>query len=122
MRAAALVAFAAIGLGHAMRQAPRAPERLPLAAPEPGVVKLAPLFAPQNEAASASDQFVPELLGIAGRLPDDAEAMLRTASGKSERLRIGGSAAGWTVVAIAADSVTFEREGIHKVVRLKPAP
>lgn len=122
VRAAALLALAAIGLGHAGWWVPRQPEPLPLAASEPGIERLAPLFARQDEAASAPDQLVPELLGVAGRLPDDAEVLVRTASGKSDRLRIGASAAGWTVVAIAADSATFEREGVRKIVRLKHAP
>lgn len=121
VRAAALLAVAAIALGHDWLLAPQRSGEVALAASEPGVTQLAPLFARQEDAASPPDQLVPVLLGIAGRLPDDAEALVRTPAGGLERLRIGAGSGGWTVVAIAADAVTFEREGVRKVARLKPA-
>lgn len=121
VRVAALLVVSALALGHGWLRQPHRGEEVLLAASEPGIERLAPLFARQEDAASAPDQLVPELLGVAGRLPDDAEALVRTAAGSSARLRIGAAAGGWTVVAIAANAVTFEREGVRKVAELKPA-
>lgn len=122
VRAIAVLAVGAIAIVQASRPAPPATQVVSLAPSEPGIAQLAPLFGRQDTAPDANDQLVPELFGIAGRLPNDAEALVRTAAGTSERLRIGASAGGWTLVAITNDAVTFEREGVRKVVRLKPAP
>jgi hypothetical protein len=49
----------------------------------------------------------PELLGIAGRLPDDAVALVRDGTGRSRALALGEVASGWRLAALAADAVLF---------------
>lgn len=57
----------------------------------------------------------PELLGLAGRLPDDVEVLVRNAEGGTSALRVGDSLLGWTLVSVAADRAVFERDGRQAV-------
>lgn len=127
--AAVVLALAAIGValvGHKMpsrRVIPRVRVvQLQLPAPNPALAGLPPLFTDGNGLTGSRDSSLPEVIGVAGRLPDDAEALVRIAPNRSRTVRTGGSVLGWTVIAIAADSVTFERDGLRQVVRLKPTP
>lgn len=86
---------------------PSAAASLPVLPPHAGLASLPPLFAGTSAASGPH----PQLLGIAGRLPDDAEALVRTGPGKSQSLRLGATVMGWTLVAIAADRATFEQAG-----------
>ncbi len=76
--------------------APRAPERTLFA-----------VDAPQD--ARPATNALPELIGIAGRLPHDAVALVRLPGGTTRDLRIGETAGGWQLTAIAADRVRFAR-------------
>jgi len=63
---------------------------------------------------------VPELVGIAGRLPDDAIAILRLSGGATRALARGAMADGWQVTAIAADRVTLTRGSRVHIAILPP--
>ncbi|MGB3794911.1 MAG: hypothetical protein WA957_01245 [Alteraurantiacibacter sp.] len=71
-----------------------------------------PLMASPAELNSVSP---PELLGLAGRLPDDVEVLARDADGETVTLRIGQSAQGWTLMSVAADRAVFEKNGEQAV-------
>lgn len=62
----------------------------------------------------------PELIGIAGRLPHEAVALVRLPGGATRNLRIGETANGWRLTAIAADRVRFERGADQREVVLPP--
>lgn len=83
-----------------------------------------PLFAaPADEALSgivAPEDAAPELIGIAGRLPDDAVAMLRFGDGTTRSLSRGAQAGGWRVLAIAADRVRLAHDGREQIAVLPP--
>ena len=98
------------------RDAP-APERRaaaqPLSAPPQPTLAAAftrPLFggAPAETAESAP-QDAPELVGIVGRLDQDAVALVRTADGSSRTLKIGESVDGWVLAGLAIDAAFFTR-------------
>jgi hypothetical protein len=74
--------------------------------------------APQDARPAASA--LPELIGIAGRLPDDAVALVRLPDGATRNLRIGEMAGGWRLSAIAADRVRFVRGNDRREVVLPP--
>ena len=127
--AAAVLALAAIGVALIEPHMPSREEaqrvraaQFPLPAANPALAGLPPLFADGKGLTGSRDSSLPELIGVAGRLPDDAEALVRIAPGRSRTVRTGQSVLGWTVIAIAADCVTFERDGLQQVARLKPAP
>ncbi len=95
---------------------PAAQPTVPVIASHPELARLPPLFG----GSTLSSEPHPHLLGIAGRLPDDAEALVRIGPGKSQSFRLGGTVLGWTLVSIAADRVTFERAGERYEAVLKP--
>ncbi|MGB3738700.1 MAG: hypothetical protein WA948_05035 [Pontixanthobacter sp.] len=64
----------------------------------------------------------PRLIGIAGRLPDDAEVLLRMADGRTTSLRIGESANGWRLVSIASDRAVFSDRERRIVLTMGPMP
>jgi hypothetical protein len=63
---------------------------------------------------------LPELIGIAGRLPHDAVALVRLANGTTRDLRIGEKTGDWQLTAIAADRVRFTRGKDQREVVLPP--
>ena len=77
-----------------------------------------PVQLPATEDAAPDTRGPPELVGVAGRLPDDMEALVRNLEGRTAALRVGGSAMGWTLVSIAADRVVFEKDGHQLVLTL----
>lgn len=94
--------------------------KAPIPLRDPKIAHLPPLFtgtAALDAAAAPAD--LPELLGIAGRLPDDGEALVRLASGKTQSLRVGDSVAGRKVVSIEVDRIMLERDGLRQAVALK---
>jgi len=120
--ALALGAAAVIAVGMPLfllmpgREAP-APERQaaaqPLSAPPQPTLAAAftrPLFggAPA-ETAEAAPQDAPALVGIVGRLDQDAVAMVRTADGTTRTLKIGESVDGWLLASLAIDAAFFTR-------------
>lgn len=60
----------------------------------------------------------PELLGIVGRLPDDAVALVRSPDGRSRPVAIGGDAQGWRLAALAVDAALFVKDGARVRVAL----
>lgn len=85
----------------------------PLSAPPQPTLAAAfarPLFggAPA-EAAEIAPQDAPELVGIVGRLDQDAVAMVRTADGTTRTLKIGESVDGWLLASLAIDAAFFTR-------------
>ena len=90
---------------------------LPLPPAETGRMILAGATA--AEAAPLAGD-MPELVGIAGRIPDDAVAMLRLASGETRAFARDAVADGWRITAIAADRVTLEKAGRVHVAVLPP--
>lgn len=59
------------------------------------------------DAPEADD--APKLVGIAGRLPDQAIAMVRMADGRSKVLAPGESHDGWTLTSLSPDAALFTR-------------
>ncbi|RZM11339.1 MAG: hypothetical protein EOP68_04065 [Sphingomonas sp.] len=59
------------------------------------------------------------MLGIIGRLNDDAVALVRTADG-TRALKIGDSVDGWSLASLAADAAFFTR-GAERVRVAMPA-
>ncbi len=51
----------------------------------------------------------PELVGIIGRLPHDAIAMMRAEDGTTRSLKAGESLAGWRLESLSADAVLMVR-------------
>lgn len=100
------------------RLGPPAAARNPLAAAPSVTAKPAPLVATPPKQTDAP-AFV--LVGIAGRLPDDVDVLVRPAWGKTTVLRVGDALMGWTLVSAAADRVTFARQGERSTLVL-PAP
>ena len=85
----------------------------PLSAPPQPALAAAfvrPLFdgAPAT-APEAQPQDAPELVGIVGRLDQDAVALVRTADGATRTLRIGESVDGWRLASLAIDAAFFTR-------------
>lgn len=64
----------------------------------------------------------PELVGVVGRLPDDAVALVRSANGRTRTLHIGDSVEGWRLSALAVDAAFFTRGDERIRVGLMPAP
>ena len=63
----------------------------------------------------------PELVGIAGRLPDDGEAIVRVAPDRTRAVRPGDTVAGWTVIAVTATGANFTR-GKQQITVSLPLP
>lgn len=61
------------------------------------------------------------LIGVVGRLPHDAQVLVRPAWGKTTTLRVGDSLLGWTLIGIAPDRATFGRAGERIELRIKPS-
>lgn len=98
----------------------------PSAAPEapPPAIPASPLSAPPQPTLSATfarqlfagapaaetqPHDAPELIGIVGRLDQDAVALVRTADGTSRTLHIGESVDGWRLASLAIDAASFTR-------------
>jgi hypothetical protein len=62
----------------------------------------------------------PELVGIAGRLPDDAVALVKLADGTTRDIRIGETANGWRLATIGGDRVRFTKGKAQREVILPP--
>lgn len=72
-----------------------------------------------GESALASD--APELVGVVGRLPDDAVAMVRAADGRTRTLRAGDSIDGWRLSALSIDAAFFTRGNERVRLGLPPS-
>jgi hypothetical protein len=100
-----------------------APPPPPLAAPAPPPLAGAfqrPLFAAAPDAAVGDTVpgDAPELIGIVGRLDQDAVALVRGADGTSRTLKIGESVDGWLLASLALDAAYFTRGAERRRVPL----
>jgi hypothetical protein len=116
--AAALVAIAMPVLllrpGATPAPPPAARQPQPLAVPEQPPLAAAferPLFAaaPDAPLADSVPGDAPELIGIVGRLDQDAVALVRAADGSTRTLHIGESVDGWQLASLALDAAFFTR-------------
>ncbi|RYY47420.1 MAG: hypothetical protein EOP59_01205 [Sphingomonadales bacterium] len=117
--ALALAAATAVALplallvpGRATKAPAPKPALLPIAAPATpplAAVYERSLFSAVAEAESAAPADAPILIGIVGRLGEDAVALVRTAEGPSRALRIGESVNGWNLASLAIDAAFFTR-------------
>jgi hypothetical protein len=62
-----------------------------------------------NDDESEPPADAPALVGIVGRLGEDAVALVRTAEGTTRALRLGESVDGWTLASLAIDAAFFTR-------------
>ncbi len=62
----------------------------------------------------------PPLVGIVGRLPDDAVALVRKPDGRTRTLGVGAVFDGWTLASLDRDEAVFERRGQRVTVALPP--
>jgi hypothetical protein len=92
-------------------------------APHPGVTALPEFFAATAPRPGGPGRAgdLPELLGVIGRLPDDAEVLVRSDEGASISLRVGQAISGWTLVAVSVDRAVFERGGERRILTIAPA-
>lgn len=69
-----------------------------------------PLFgAPAETEDAALPGDAPALIGVVGRLGQDAVALVRTADGTTRALQIGESVDGWQLASLAIDAAYFTR-------------
>ena len=76
---------------------------------------------PLDPARAPAAEDAPKLIGIAGRLPDNAIAMVRAADGTSKVLSPGQSFEGWKLESLSPDAALFSR-GSRKVRSFLAAP
>lgn len=95
------------------------PFRLAGRVSDPGLLaaSFAGSVAVKNQTPGSSDLV---LVGIAGRLPDNAEVLVRAPWGKTTPMRIGDSMLGWKLVAIEAERASFQ-QGTERMVLTLPA-
>lgn len=80
-----------------------------------------PLFQdPANTDSAAPPPDAPVLVGIAGRLPHDAIAMIRQDDGTTKILAIGQNYRGWRLDSLSGDAALFTR-GAQRVRVALPA-
>lgn len=81
---------------------------LPVAAPD--AVPSRRLFLdPLSPALTTQAEDAPQLVGIVGRLPDNAIAMVRSEDGRTATLSPGQSHEGWTLVSLSPDAALFAK-------------
>jgi len=89
------------------------PAEAPLAAtaqPPLAAAYARPLFGGAVAAPEAElPQDAPALVGIVGRLDQDAVALVRTAEGSTRTLKVGESVDGWKLESLAIDAAFFTR-------------
>lgn len=94
-----------------------AASRLPVA--DPAMRSL--FLAPSDPARAPEAADAPRLVGIIGRLPDKAVAMVRAADGTTHTLSPGQSHDGWTLTTLSPDAALFTK-GARRVRSFLPAP
>lgn len=110
--AAVAVPLALLLPGKAAKAPVQAPVPIPIAAPATPVLAAVyerQQFGPAAPAESAAPADAPVLIGIVGRLGEDAVALVKTAEGTSRALRIGDSVDGWSLASLAIDAAFFTR-------------
>lgn len=98
----------------AERPAPAAPAERPLPPAPAAPIDLAPPLPPALAGAP------PPLVGIVGRLPDDAVALVRKPDGRTRTLQVGALFDGWTLASLDSGEAVFERRGQQVTVALPP--
>lgn len=91
---------------------PPQPPQKPIAAPPTAQLAASyrrDLFAPAGGDTDSATEGAPELLGIAGRLSQDAVAMVRGSDGATRSLKPGEGVDGWRLAALAPDAAFFTR-------------
>lgn len=88
----------------------------------PDIANLPALFVDLPLATEEDELGRPMLIGVAGRLPGDAEAMVRLPGEPTRIVRRGDTVMGWTLTALAADRAVFTRGAEQHVSTLEPAP
>lgn len=88
----------------------------------PVVAKSAPAEPPTVVTPSATTSGKTELvlIGIAGRLPDDADVLVKTPWGKTTTMRLGDTLLGWKLVSVALDRIALEKDGARDELVLQP--
>lgn len=110
--AAVAIPLALLLPGKAPKAAAPAPPPAPIAAtatPPLAAVYQRQMFGILAAAENDAPADAPGLIGIVGRLGDDAVALVRTAEGTTRALRIGDSVDGWTLASLAIDAAFFTR-------------
>ncbi|RYY29435.1 MAG: hypothetical protein EOP62_00935 [Sphingomonadales bacterium] len=79
------------------------------AAPPLAAVYERALFGTITPAESDAPADAPALIGVVGRLGEDAVALVRTAEGTTRALRIGDSVDGWSLASLSIDAAFFTR-------------
>lgn len=79
------------------------------APPALGAAYERPLFAAAPGQQDAAPADAPALVGVVGRLGNDAVALVRTGEGNTRTLRIGESVDGWSLASLAIDAAYFTR-------------
>jgi hypothetical protein len=64
---------------------------------------------PLSPALAVQAEDAPQLVGVVGRLPDNAIAMVRSRDGKTATLAPGQSHEGWTLVTLSPDAALFAK-------------
>ena len=78
--------------------------------PAPQAIYERPLFAaPVEQADAALPEDAPQLVGIVGRLGEDAVALVRGGDAATRTLRVGESVDGWQLASLAIDAAFFTR-------------
>lgn len=96
-----------------------------IAAPEPAPeLRLDRALFATEPVAEAEDPSAdrPVLVGVVGRLPDDAVALVRTPDGDTRSLAVGQDEAGWTLEALDVDGARFRRDGERLRLALPTGP
>lgn len=83
-------------------------EPVPVTADE-GIAQRRLFLDPLDPASAPAAEDAPKLIGIAGRLPDNAIAMVRAADGTSKVLSPGQSFEGWRLESLSPDAALFSR-------------
>lgn len=91
------------------------------APPEPDVAARDMFLDPLDPANAPAAEDAPRLIGIAGRLPDNAIAMVRAADGASKIVSPGQSYDGWRLESLSPDAALFSKAG-RRVRSFLPAP
>lgn len=94
------------------------PAAAPIRSPGPAVAPPTTAATPTAQSRHSATDIV--LIGVVGRIPGDAQVLVRPAWGKTVTLRIGDSLLGWRLVAIGQDRATFDRAGERAQIRIKP--
>ncbi len=99
--------------GDRQAEAPRRQSTAPIAAPPAPALSSAyerTLFAaPAGLATEGAPQDAPALVGIVGRLDQDAVALVKTAEGSTRTLAVGASVDGWKLESLSIDAGYFTR-------------